>query len=197
MHAPSFARNRAPILAALAGHVPASGRALEIASGTGEHALAFARAFPGVMWQPTDIAPDRLASIEAWRSAEGTANLAPAHALDASTPDWEAGPVDLVVTVNLFHLIPAAAASNVIAGIARALTPGGRWFVYGPFRSGGDFRSYADGGFHRSLVASDPEIGYKDVEWVIETSARTGLDKVELIEMPANNLALVTVKGKA
>jgi hypothetical protein len=192
MVAPSAARNIQPILQALAEHVPAEGRALEIASGTGEHAIAFARAFPRVIWQPTDIAPDRLASIEAWRAAERAENLEPAQWLDASVPAWNAGRFDLAVTVNLFHLIPEQAARSVVAGVARALVPGARWFVYGPFRSAGRFRSPGDESFHERLTESDPAIGYKDIEWLIETCADAGLEWDDLISMPANNLALVT-----
>lgn len=195
LSAPSASRNAGPIVEALRAHVPARGRVLEIAAGTGQHAVACARAFPGLDWQPTDIAPERLASIDAWRAAEGIENMRVAQWLDAARPDWQVAPVDLVVIVNLMHLIAESDAANVIRGVARALTPGGRFFLYGPFRTQGVFRSEGDAGFDARLRASDPAIGYKDLEWIEAQAEKVGLLRRALIEMPANNLALVCEKG--
>lgn len=191
MYAPSAARNVAPIVAAMQGHVPDQGYALEIASGTGEHVVAYAAAFPGVVWQPTDIQVDRLISIDAWRAEAGVANMRMAQLLDASQRDWDAGRFDLVMTVNLLHLIPKVAAQLVIEGVARTLQPGGRWVLYGPFRTNGAFRSDGDVAFDANLRRHDPAIGYKDLEWVESEAALAGLRRVALIEMPANNLMLV------
>ncbi|MEZ5722894.1 MAG: DUF938 domain-containing protein [Paracoccaceae bacterium] len=191
LSAPSASRNAPHIVAALAGHLPAEGAVLEIAAGTGEHAVALARANPGLSWQPTDIAHERRASIDAWARAEGLANIRPAAALDAGTPDWQAGPVDVVYLSNLLHLISGEAATNVIAGAARALAPGGRFCLYGPFREAGAYRSEGDARFDAQLRAADPLTGYKSVEWVTETAQAAGLDRRARIEMPANNLVLV------
>lgn len=188
LSAPAAVRNTPAILAALAPLVPKTGRALEIAAGTGEHAVALARAFPGLDWQPTDIVDERLASVDAWRAAEGVENMRVAQWLDASTPDWAVDPVDMVYLANLFHLIAAEAAANVIRGAARALVPGGLFVAYGPFRTGGAFRSESDAAFHARLSASDPGIGYKDLEWIEEIAAAAGLARAARIEMPANNL---------
>jgi len=163
---------------------------LEIASGTGEHAVALARALPGCIWQPSDIAPERLVSIDAWRAAEGVANMRVAIALDATRSAWAFGPVEAVYLSNLLHLLPTGAGENVVSGAARSLRPGGRFFIYGPFREGGRFRSEGDARFHDSLTRSDPEIGYKDVEWVLAVAAAAGLKPLARIEMPANNLIL-------
>ncbi|HHB80419.1 MAG TPA: DUF938 domain-containing protein [Aliiroseovarius sp.] len=190
LSAPSALRNVGPISRALAQIAPQAGVALEIASGTGQHVVAYARAFPNVTWQPTDIAPERLASIDAWVAAEGLGNIRPARGLDASTPDWDAGRYDLVLMSNLFHLISAQAAGNVIAGAARALNPGGRLFIYGPFREAGAFRSQGDADFHANIIAAQPDCGYKSVEWMQETALARGLNATGRIEMPANNVAL-------
>jgi hypothetical protein len=120
LSAPSAQRNAPHIVAALAGHLPGTGTVLEIAAGTGEHAVALARANPGLTWQPTEIAPERRASIDAWAGAEGLANIRPAVPLDAAAPDWRVEPVDVVYLSNLLHLIAEEAARNVIAGAARA-----------------------------------------------------------------------------
>lgn len=195
LSAPAAVRNAGAIVAALADHLPATGTVLEIAAGTGEHAVALARANPGLSWQPTDIAPERRASIDAWARAEGLANIRPAADLDAATPDWRAGPVAVVYLSNLLHLLPGPAAANVIAGAARALAPGGRLCLYGPFRENDAYRSEGDARFDASLRAADPDIGYKSVEWVGETAHRHGLDRRARIEMPANNLVLVFEKS--
>jgi SAM-dependent methyltransferase len=194
LSAPAALRNAEAIVAALAPLVPASGRVVEIAAGTGQHAVALARAFPGLDWQPTDIDPARLASIDAWRAAERVGNMRVALRLDATAPDWTVAPADIVYLANLFHLLPAAAAENVIRGAARALVRGGTFFAYGPFRTGGAFRSAGDESFHAALEASDPAIGYKDLEWIEAVAADAGLTRRALIEMPANNLIVALQK---
>ncbi len=191
MSAPSASRNLFPILDAMRPYVPKQGVALELASGTGEHIVEYARHFPGVIWQPTDVDPARLNSIDAWRAEKGIENMRLAQWLDASAPSWRTGPMSMIVTVNLMHLIDAPTARAVIAGVARNLAPGAYWFLYGPFRTGGVFRSEGDETFHASLAAHDPQIGYKDLEKVEAWAADAGLRRADLIEMPANNLALV------
>lgn len=191
LSAPSAARNTQPIIEAMRPWIPATGLALEIASGTGEHVLAFARAFPGLDWQPSDVEADRIVSIDAWRAAEGGANLRPARRLDATGADWGVQGCALVSVTNLFHLICAAAAQAVLAGARRALAPGGRFFIYGPFRTGAAFRSEGDRRFHRALTAQDPQIGYKDIEWLEARARAAGLRPLALVEMPASNLMLI------
>ena len=190
MSAPSARRNMDPILKVLRAHAPTKGRALEIAAGTGEHAVAFSRAFPGLDWQPTDLDPDRLASIEAWRKAEGPANLRPPVTLNAATPGWHAthGPADMILLVNLLHLIADAEAEAVLTGIAHALAPGGKAFLYGPFLRDGETTSDGDAAFHASLRAQDPAIGYKDIAWVRD---RLSTLRSETLQMPSNNLMII------
>ncbi|WP_245924489.1 DUF938 domain-containing protein [Aliiroseovarius pelagivivens] len=191
LSAPSASRNLSPIVDAMETFVPSQGVALELASGTGEHIVAFAQAFPQVTWQPTDISAERLNSIDAWRAELGVQNMRMAQFLDASAPAWHSGPMEMIVTVNLMHLIPDETAQAVIAGVARNLAPGAVWFLYGPFRTGGQFRSEGDASFHATLSGQDPLIGYKDLETVQAWAEKAGLHTVDLIEMPANNLALV------
>jgi hypothetical protein len=190
MRAPSAARNMAPILEVLQAEAPDRGRVLEIAAGTGEHAVTFARAFPDLDWQPSDLDPERLASIAAWRVAEGSENLRPPLPLDAATPGWAAdhGPVDMILLVNLLHLISGPEAEAVLTGITEALAPGGVAFVYGPFLRDGQATSEGDARFHDSLRAQDPAIGYKDIAWV---SDRLAPLTVTQRQMPANNLMLI------
>lgn len=190
MSAPSARRNMTPILEVLRAHAPATGRVLEIAAGTGEHAVAFSRAFPGLDWQPTDLDPDRLASIEAWRQAEGPANLRPPLTLNAAAPGWHAshGPADMILLVNLLHLISDAEAETVLSGITKALAPAGKAFLYGPFLRDGEATSEGDATFHANLRAQDPAIGYKDIAWVRD---RLSPMKTETLDMPSNNLMVI------
>lgn len=190
MSAPSARRNMDPIGKVLRSHAPSTGRVLEIAAGTGEHAVAFSRAFPGLDWQPTDLDPERLASIAAWRKSDGPANLRPPVMMDATTPDWPDthGPADMILLVNLLHLIPDAQAEAVLTGITRALAPGGTAFLYGPFLRDGVTTSAGDATFHDCLRAQDPAIGYKDIAWVRDRLAPL---RVTIEDMPSNNLMII------
>lgn len=191
-HAPSAARNAAPILAVLRREAPAQGRLLEIASGSGQHAAEFAVALPGLDWQPSDVNPDNLTSIEAWRLASGAPNLRPPVVLDATAPDWgdEWRGQDLILLVNLLHLISVPRVEKVFQGIAAALSPSGKALIYGPFLRNGMATSDGDAAFDASLRAQDASIGYKDLAWVQDQLAGLGLG-VRVEPMPANNLMLI------
>ena len=51
--------------------LPTKGVILEIASGSGEHVVHFARNFPNLFFQPSDREPDALQSVAAWVKAMG------------------------------------------------------------------------------------------------------------------------------
>jgi SAM-dependent methyltransferase len=193
LHAPSAARNAGPITEALARVAPASGTALELASGTGQHVVAFARALPGLDWQPSEIDPVRRASIDAHAAEAGLANLRAAIELDATAPGWSDrhGGRDLIVLIDLLHLITTQEARILIGEAAQALAPGGRLVLYGPFLRDGQPTSEGDARFHASLRAQDPELGYKDLADVAGWCAEAGLTEPERHDMPANNLLLV------
>jgi len=194
MNAPSAERNAGPIRGLLERYAPPRGRALELASGTGQHAARFAAALPGLDWQPTEPDPDRRRSIDAWAAFENLPNMRPAAALDATAEGWSRsfGGYDLVLLVNLLHLISTGEARALITESARALAPGGRFIFYGPFLRGGKATSAGDAAFHANLTAQDPEIGYKDDSDVKEWILAAGLGLIAVIEMPANNLVFVT-----
>ncbi len=156
--------------------------------------MALAAACPQLVWQPTEISPERRASIDAWAKAAALPNIRPAAPLDAATPDWREGSVEMVFLANLLHIITKAAAQNVLAGIARSLAPGGVAALYGPFRTEGRFRSDADARFHAALSRDTPGAGYKDAEWIESTAMNFGLTPRPRIEMPANNLILLFEK---
>ncbi|WP_371060534.1 DUF938 domain-containing protein [Rhodosalinus sp. 5P4] len=191
--APAAERNAGPIADLVAEFAPASGRALELASGTGQHAVALARRLPALDWQPSDIDPARLASIRAWAAEAALPNLRAPVTLDATAPGWADahGPRDLVVVINLFHLVSAAECETLVHEAARALSPGGTLIVYGPFMRAGELTSEGDRAFHARLAAADPEIGYKDDFDTLDMMIAAGLTPRAAIEMPANNLGLV------
>lgn len=192
MSAPSASRNRDAICAQLCRHAPAQGRALEIASGTGEHVVCFAAALPGLIWQPTDPDASRRASIAAWTAEAGLPNILPPLHLDAARPGWagDHGPADLIVLVNLLHLISTPEAETLLQEAAQALAPGGFFALYGPFLRDGRATSDGDASFDASLKAQDPAIGYKDLAAVVAVPTAAGLVLADTIAMPANNLLL-------
>lgn len=196
LHAPSAARNGAALLQTIAKYVPARGNALEIASGTGEHIIRYARAFPNISWQPTDIDQDRLDSIKAWSVEANLPNINLPKLLDASVAGWAANNIgqDLIILSNLLHLISEAEARVVVTQSAKALNSGGVSLIYGPFLRGLDFASDGDRKFHESLNSEDPEIGYKSYQAIQIMQEKCGLAILEPIEMPANNLFLVAQK---
>ena len=193
LHTPAAARNAGAITELVARVAPAEGRALEIASGTGQHIVALAAALPGLSWQPTDVAPERLRSIDAHVAEAGVGNVAPARHLDATEAGWpdRVGPQDLVVLVNLLHLISEAEAKAILAHTAQALAPGGVFVLYGPFRRDGALTSEGDRRFDAELRAADPNIGYKDSADIVSWLNASGLEPEDVVEMPANNRAFV------
>ncbi|WP_306115754.1 MULTISPECIES: DUF938 domain-containing protein [unclassified Roseovarius] len=194
LHAPAAERNAQAITDLLRSVAPQSGRALEIASGTGQHVAGFADALPGLTWQPTEIDAERRKSIDSWTG--GRPNVRPAKHLDATTPGWsESHPgQDLILVVNLLHLITTAQTRTVITEVSDAITPGGRFLIYGPFLRDGRATSEGDARFDASLRAADPAIGYKDVDDVRQWLADAGMTLTDSVDMPANNLTLVSKK---
>jgi len=193
LFAPSAARNVAALTQLLCDVAPDSGAALEIASGTGQHITAFATAMPRLDWTPSEIAPERIASIDAYAAQARLPNLRPAVMLDAGSHGWAAQhpPYALIHLANLLHLIPEPVASAVLTSAAQALAPAGTLVVYGPFRRSGRLTSRGDAQFDAELRGANPLIGYKDDTWVNEVLTRAGLRSIVVRDMPANNLAFV------
>jgi SAM-dependent methyltransferase len=188
---PAVARNRDPILAVLRRYLPEQGTVLEIASGTGEHAAYFAANLPHLTWQPTDADPDALASIEAHRAAANAPNLRAPLTLDVTAPTWSIAKADAVVSINMIHISPWAAAQGLIAGAARLLAPERVLYLYGPFKENGIHTAPSNAAFDDSLRASDARWGVRDVGDVRALAEDHGFDFVERVAMPANNLSLV------
>src|SRR4051812_23470636 len=163
LSAPAVARNREPILAVLRRMLPAQGMVLEIASGTGEHSVHFAAGLAHLAWQPSDREVRALRSIAAHRAAASLPNLLPPVALDAAAPDWPFARADAIVSINMIHIAPWAAALGLMAGAARLLAPGSVLFLYGPFRENGRHTAPSNAAFDASLKAQDPQWGVRDL----------------------------------
>ncbi|APR80511.1 SAM-dependent methyltransferase [Minicystis rosea] len=184
-------RNREPILAVLRPLLRAGAEVLEIAAGSGEHAVFFAERMPDVLWQPSDLDPEALASIAAHRAEAGLPNLRAPLAIDASRGDFGDVRVDLVLSANMIHIAPWAACVGLIRGAARALSTGGILFLYGPFRIAGEPFAPSNVAFDESLRGRDPSWGVRDLDAVLALAEEAGFAREALVAMPANNHSLV------
>lgn len=189
-HSEAVARNSAPIADVLAKELPDAGLVLEIASGTGEHAVFFARRFPHLRWQPSDADPDALSSIEAWR-ADAPANLLPTIMIDARSSDWRIEQADAILCSNMVHISEWTATEGLFTGAARTLSAGGPLILYGPFLEAGIVTAPSNLAFDRNLRERDGRWGLRDVKAVDDLAARLDLARTARHLMPANNLMLV------
>lgn len=193
--APAALRNRKPIAAVLREWLPPGGLVLEIASGTGEHAIHFARAFPHLEWQPTDIHADALGSIAAWRSETGLANVREPLVLDSSSGDWPVDRADAVVSINMAHISPWSASLGLIAGAAALLPPGGALILYGPWLKDGIETAPSNLAFDSDLKQRNPDWGLRRVEDFSGAASQKGLEFADWRSMPANNMMLLFRKN--
>ena len=198
LSAPAAARNAGPIVDIVMEDAPEEGHAPEIASGTGQHIVKLAAATPKLNWRPSDIDPLRIASIQTWSGDKILANLKTPVLLDATQVGWssEHANQNFILLVNLIHLVSVSEARTIIGEISLALVPGGRSIIYGPFKRDGKLTTPGDESFHRSLIETDPEIGYKNDTWMIDQFKIAGLALLRIEQMPANNLAFVLEKHK-
>ena len=189
--APAALRNRDPIVEVLHDWLPRRGLVLEIASGTGEHAAHFARAFPNLVWQPSDVHPDALASIAAWRDEAGLTNLRAPIVIDASAGGWPVDRADALLNINMVHISPWSSALGLLDGAARALAPGAPLILYGPWLTDEIETVTSNLDFDRDLRARDPQWGLRKVEDFTAAAWDRGLDLEQTRVMPANNLMLL------
>lgn len=191
-HAPATARNRDAILDVLREEL-VDGKVLEIASGTGEHAVHFARNLPSVQWQPSDPSLDALASIAAHAHDAGLQNLLAPCELDVHSDDWLAKPEGLtaIVCINMVHIAPWSAAVALFAGAARCLPVDGSLILYGPYRFHGAFTASSNEAFDARLRSEDPSWGVRDVDDLDGEASRFGFRRERTLALPANNHVLV------
>ena len=189
--APAALRNREPIAEVLAEWLPDRGTVLEIASGTGEHATFFAERFPQLDWQPSDLHPDALSSIGGWRDETRLPNLREPIRLDASANGWPIDLADAILSINMVHISPWAAALGLLDGAARVLSSGAPLILYGPWLKDDIPTVPSNAAFDEDLKARDLEWGLRRVEDFDAAASERGLELVETRPMPANNMMLL------
>lgn len=190
---PAGERNLPHILNFLAPHLPETGRLLEVATGTGGHGLALARAHPGLSVLPTDFSDDAVEALAGWRATHGPANFLPPLRLDAAdAATWPDGPFDAVLCINMIHISPWSATVGLmkLAG-DRLVRPGGLLALYGPYVEADVETAPSNLAFHESLRARDPAWGLRALEDVVSEARPNGLRLTRRAALPANNLGLI------
>jgi hypothetical protein len=189
--APAALRNREPIAEVLSQWLPHSGLVLEIASGSGEHAIYFAKRFPTLDWQPSDLHKDALASIASWREEAGLPNLRKPLAVDAASADWPIDRADALLSINMVHISPWASALGLVEGAARLLGSGSPLIMYGPWFKDDVVTAESNLAFDADLKRRDSRWGLRRVEDFAAAAEERGLFLEETRAMPANNLMLL------
>ena len=192
LYSPSAARNAEPILNVFKRLL--HGRVLEIGCGTGEHAVYFAEAMPGLSWLPTDPDAASRASTASWIKFKALTNVLSPLNVDASAATWDVetlAPFDAVVSINMVHIAPWAATLGLLSGAGRVLSGGGLLCLYGPFLHHGVHNAPSNAAFDESLKERNPSWGLRDIAELEDLAGASGLELSEIIEMPANNRLLV------
>lgn len=182
----------------LSERLPESGRALEIGSGSGQHAAAFAEAFPGIDWTPSDPDPQARESISAWTDEVRVANLLSVLDLDVTSEDWfeaAGNPYDAILAINVVHISPWRATKGLMRGAGQLLAPGGFLYLYGPFMREGRHTSDSNVRFEEWLKGLSPEYGVRDLADVEAEANANGLMLDDVVDMPANNFSVFLRKG--
>ena len=192
LNSPAAQRNSADIVARLAAHLPKTARVLEIASGSGQHAVAAVSALPGLDWQPSDPSTEARASIDAWARQARAATIHPALDLDMLNPaTWPAQTYDALVCINMVHISPWAATEGLMQLANQCLPLGGILYLYGPYREAETPLAPSNADFDQSLKSRNPDWGLRDVADVEALARKYGLRLTLRSAMPANNLSLI------
>jgi SAM-dependent methyltransferase len=189
--APAADRNKTAIAEVLREVLPEAGLVLEIASGSGQHAAFFARTFGALTWQPSDLDPGALASIEAYRAEEALPNLRPPVRLDAASDEWPVARVDALVCINMIHIAPWTACLGLLKGAGRLLPPGGPLVCYGPYSIDGDFTAPSNVAFDQRLRGENPQWGVRELRDIERAATEAGLTLECCVPRPANNHVVV------
>jgi Protein of unknown function (DUF938) len=190
-YAPATVRNRDFILDVLRDVLPTKGVILEIASGSGEHVVHFARTLPSLAFQPSDPEPEALLSVAAWVKAAQATNVREPIVLDASQSPWPVASADGIICINMVHISPWDATVGLIGGAAATLPPGSPLYLYGPYKRKGFATAPSNEAFDRNLRDRNPTWGLRDLDAVAAIAQSVGFSLPTVTEMPANNLSVV------
>jgi len=194
---PAPERNKGPTLDVLSRVLPRQGSVLEIASGTGQHIIHFARHLPALTFLPTDVLDENLASIQAWIAESGLTNVRTPQQLDVTSKNWGVATVSAIFNANMIHIAPWDCAIGLFNGAARTLELGGTLVLYGPFRIGGKHTAESNADFDKDLRRRDTRWGVRDLETVTSLAESVSLRLIERVPMPANNQTLVFVRERS
>lgn len=198
-YAPATERNREPILKVLSRVLPPQGNILELASGTGEHAVFFAPRLLPCQWYPSDPNPLLRDSIEAWRNYQSVDNLLSPLNIDVCESQWQVEKlkieINAIVNINMLHISPWQACLGLMAGSNRILPSGGVLYLYGPYKQNGQHTAESNRSFDESLRRQNPDWGVRDLEDVMRIAKSEALEVQEIVVMPANNLSVVFQKS--
>jgi len=189
-YAESCKENAPPILEVLKQKLPQSGELLEIGSGTGQHAVLFARSFPTIIWHTSELT-DMHSGIQMWLDEVQLSNLRPPVALDVLNDSWPIQKFDAIYTANTAHIMPKSAVEAMFRGAALKLKAGAPFLIYGPFMYNGKHTSVSNTRFEHWLRSQDQNRGIRDLIWLRDLACECGLYLDEDIEMPANNRMLI------
>ena len=196
-HAPATDRNRDPIIAVLKENLPDHGTILEIASGSGQHAIYFINQMPNQYWQPSDPDENSRNSISAWWWEVQLNNILPPLNINAQDDIWPVENIDVpqpitsVVCINMIHISPWESTIGLMKGAARVLPKGGILYLYGPYKIDGKHTAPSNELFDINLRSKNTEWGVRDLSDVIKLASENGLDFVKTVDMPANNLSVI------
>jgi len=190
-------RNKGPIAEALAEIVPQTGLVLEVASGSGQHAAHFAALFGGLDWQPSDVDPRALASIEAYRTESNLSNLLAPLSLDVSSDAWPIESAAMVLSINMIHIAPWQACLGLLCGAARVLQEDALLVLYGPFSIDGDYVAESNVAFDSRLRAENPSFGVRELRDVERAAQHAGFRLDRVVRRPANNQIVVFRRSAA
>jgi SAM-dependent methyltransferase len=194
LSSPAALRNREPILDVLRGVLPPHGTVLEVASGSGEHVVHFAKALPNLTWQPSDPSAEARESIVALAADEGLPNILAPLNLDATAADWPLDRADALVAINMVHISPWAATLGLLRHAARLLPSAGPLILYGPYRQQNETMAPSNVAFDADLRSRNPEWGIRLLEDLVHEADRAGFRLVRVVTMPANNLSVLLAR---
>jgi len=193
--APAAERNRQPILDVLRRVLPATGLVLEVASGTGQHAIFFSEHLSDLRWQPTDASSEALLSIGAWVEEVGRENLLSPFELDVRWQRWPVGKADALLCINMIHISPWETTEALFRGAGELLAHGSHLITYGPYRLHGEHTASSNAAFDENLRSRNARWGVRDVEELTDLGGQTGFTLEEQVSMPANNMTLVWTRN--
>jgi hypothetical protein len=188
---PAADRNKEPILTVLETVIPPQGAVLEVASGTGQHVCFFAAALPGIRWQPSEPDAAQREAISTRVREAGLTNVDEPVPLDVHAPRWPlSATYDAVLCINMVHISPWSATNALCLGAARHLRTHGKLVLYGPYLEDGKaVQSNID--FDASLKRRNQEWGLRELDDVTRVAALHGLQRQQIVRMPANNLTVI------